>query len=271
MASFNPVVALTRGLEVLRIVNSLGEASAADVTRRAKLPRPTVIRMLETLEEAGYVTRRNDSARYVPTGRVLLLSSGYVAHQRIGELAEPALTQLREKLGWPSSIAIPDGSSMLVAYSSRSFEGVLQHARSGTRAPLLGSALGRAYIAHCPDEERERLLEMLRSAQPGPFDKALLENPRALTKMLKATREAGYAMPDPAYTRSVYNDAGAGFAVPVVSAGKTVGSINIVFFASALSLDEAIAAFLPEMLSAASLIGERLASEQGSEAARHGA
>lgn len=263
MASFNPVTALTRGLEVLRIVNALGEASAAEVTRRAKLPRPTVIRMLETLEEVGYVTRRSDSARYMPTGRVLLLSSGYVAHQRIGEVAEPVLAELREKLGWPSSIAIPDGSSMLVAYSSRSFESVLINARSGTRAPLLGSALGRAYIAFCPDDERERLLDMLRAAQPGPFDKALLDNPRALATMLKTTREEGYAMPDPAYTRSVYNNAGAGFAVPVVSAGRTIGSINIVFFASALSLDEAIAAFLPEMLAAARRVGERLATEQG--------
>jgi IclR family transcriptional regulator, mhp operon transcriptional activator len=47
--------ALTRGLAILRHVNAVGEARPGEIARALNLPRPTDYRLLETLEEAGYV------------------------------------------------------------------------------------------------------------------------------------------------------------------------------------------------------------------------
>jgi len=263
MPSFAPVTALMRGLEVLRVVNSQGEVTIAELQRRTNLHRPTVVRMLETLEEAGYVTRRNGSARYMPTGRVLQLSRGYLAHERVQQIAEPVLAQVREHLGWPSAIAIPDGTSMMIAYSSRTFDGLQLNGRLGTRAPMLGSALGRAYIAHCPKPTQERSLALLQATSSDPFDRRWVADSEALKKALETIRANGFAMSDEAYTRSLYNDAAAGFAVPVICNGQAIAAINIVFFTAALSMSDALATLLPELRHAAQQIGAMLATETG--------
>lgn len=58
------VRAFKRGLDVLREVNRSGGIRAGDVARALDLPRPTVYRLLETLEELGYIAR--DSAHQTP-------------------------------------------------------------------------------------------------------------------------------------------------------------------------------------------------------------
>lgn len=255
-----------RGLEVLRVLNSLGEASIVDIQRRTALHRPTVVRMLETLEAAGYVTRRTGSARYMPTGRVLQLSRGYLVHERVNQIAEPVLAQVREQLGWPSAIAIPDGAAMVVVCTSRTFDSLQLNGRLGTRAPMLGSALGRAYIAHCAEPAREHSLALVRASSSDPFDRRWIDDPDALNAALETIRQNGFAMSDEAYTRSIYNDAAAGFAVPVSCKGRTMASINIVFFTSALSMNDAVTSLLPELRRAAQQIGDMLASENGEDA-----
>ena len=51
------VRAFKRGLDVLHEINRSGGIRAGDVARALDLPRPTVYRLLETLEELGYVAR----------------------------------------------------------------------------------------------------------------------------------------------------------------------------------------------------------------------
>jgi len=258
MPSFPPVIALTRGLDVLRAVNALGDASIAELHRHTGLHRPTVVRMLETLEHEGYVVRDSGSGRYLPAGRALQLSNGYRAHERIARIAEPVLAALRARVGWPSDVAIPDGDAMLIASTTRAFDRVLMNRRSGTRAPILGSALGRAYLAFCPDEERERIVATLRTSA-APFDLPA-RDPRSLARMLASVRRAGYSTPDPAYTRTVYNDATSGLGVPIEADGSVVAALNVVFFANAVARRDAVSSMLPNLREAAGKIGRMLAT-----------
>ncbi|MEY9396421.1 DNA-binding transcriptional ArsR family regulator [Bradyrhizobium japonicum] len=58
------VRAFKRGLDVLQEVNRSGGIRAGDVARALDLPRPTVYRLLETLEELGYVARSASDERF---------------------------------------------------------------------------------------------------------------------------------------------------------------------------------------------------------------
>jgi IclR family mhp operon transcriptional activator len=256
MPSFPPVTALLRGLEILRTVNVMGEASVAELHRSTGLHRPTVVRLLETLEHAGYVRRDADNGRYMPTGRALQLGNGYRAHERIRIVSEPILAALRTRLGWPSDIAIPDGDAMLIASTTRAFDRMLMNRRSGTRAPFLGSALGRAYLAFCPKEDRERIVALLRLSG-SKFD-AVAADAAALERLLRGIVRDGYAVPDPEYTRSVYNDTSSGLAVPVRVEGRVIAALNIVYFSNAISRKEALEGLLPHLKGAAGKIGEAL-------------
>jgi IclR family transcriptional regulator, mhp operon transcriptional activator len=65
------VRAFKRGLDVLHEVNRSGGIRAGDVARQLDLPRPTVYRLLETLEELGYVARSASDDRFRVTRRAL--------------------------------------------------------------------------------------------------------------------------------------------------------------------------------------------------------
>ncbi|MBI2714093.1 MAG: helix-turn-helix domain-containing protein [Rhizobiales bacterium] len=253
MPSFLPVIALMRGLDVLRVVNTLRSATVADVHRQTGLHRATVVRMLETLEHAGFVVRRDDGKRYMPTGRVLLLANGFQAHERAAQIAEPVLSDLRARVGWPSDLAIPDGDAMLVAVTSRPFDHLLIERRLGARAPWLASSLGRAYLATCSEMYREEVLSALEKSSQT-FDRAA-RNRREVSRILRETRERGYAVPDEAYSKAAYDNATSGFAVPVFAHSAVVASINLLFLTSTITLSDAVANFLPAVNDAAVRIG----------------
>lgn len=255
------MTALARGLDVLRVVNLLGEATVADLHRQTGLHRATVVRMLETLEHGGYVARLAGTARYIARGRVLQLSNGYKSHEGVAQVAEPILNEMRARLGWPSDIAIPDGDAMLIALTSRAANHLMLNRKLGTRAPMLGSALGRAYLAHCTDEEREAILTRLRQSA-DPFDKVAADA-KAVDRILRETRKQGYAVPDEAYSRVIYQSVTSGFAVPVHAGGALVGSVNLIFLTSTISRDDALRQLLPSLKQAALKLGEAIGADAG--------
>src|SRR3546814_21063315 len=99
MPSFKPVVALTRGLEWRGAVTGDRPATVGSLHKATGLDKATVVRMLETLEHAGYIMRDGERAAYAPTGRSPLLSQGYDRHLWVGSVAEPILQEVREQVG----------------------------------------------------------------------------------------------------------------------------------------------------------------------------
>ena len=94
-----------------------------------------IVRMLETLQHAGYVVRLSDRAAYTTTARTLALSLGYAPQRELAAVAAPIMAALNEEVGWPSDLAVHDGEVMLVVQTSRG-EGRL----SFNRAPRLSRA-----------------------------------------------------------------------------------------------------------------------------------
>ena len=151
MAAFEPVTAVLRAFEVLRIINERDRATVTEIHRSSGLPKPTILRMIENLIAAGYVARENDRPAYVATGKCLLLSNGFRVHDRLTAVAAPMLAAFRRKIGWPSDFGIFDGDAMVIAATSRDLGVLVLNRKIGTRTPLLLSALGRAYFAFCDD------------------------------------------------------------------------------------------------------------------------
>jgi len=259
MPAFDPVTAVVRGIEVLRTINQLDRPSVTEIHRHTKIPKPTVLRMIETLMSAGYVARVDGTATYTATGRCLLLSNGLRAHARLTAVAGPLLAAFRKKVGWPSDIGIFDGDAMVIMATSREF-GVLSFNRKvGARTPMLLSALGRAYVAFCTDEERQRTLDVLRQST-NPLD-ATARRPAVVKRLLAETRERGFSLTDKAYLDSVYEGAIWGIGVPILAGGRTLAAMNVMFLRNALSLESGISSLVPPLQQSASRIGAELARD----------
>ncbi|WP_370143540.1 hypothetical protein [Bradyrhizobium yuanmingense] len=131
--------------------------------------------MLETLEHEGYVVRRAEPPSYAPTGRALLLSAGYDEPNWIGGIAEPMLNKFRQQIQWPSDVAVLDEESMVIAHTTRIGGSLLFYRPPGFRFPVLGTSMGRAYLAFCEPAEQERIAARL-ALSPEPWND-LARNP----------------------------------------------------------------------------------------------
>jgi DNA-binding IclR family transcriptional regulator len=78
MRSYRPVNAALRVLDVLQAVNRLEAANVSRIARMTGLSSATVVRMLETLVEGGFVIRSTDRPVYYPTERTIALSEGFM-------------------------------------------------------------------------------------------------------------------------------------------------------------------------------------------------
>jgi IclR family transcriptional regulator, mhp operon transcriptional activator len=259
MASFDPVAAVLRALEVLRLINQLEHASVPEIRECICLPKATILRMVETLVSAGYVARVDGTATYTATGKCLLLSNGLHVHARMTAKAMPILTVFRRKIGWPSDFGLFDGDAMVIAATSREFGALSLNRKPGARAPLLLSALGRAYLAFCPDDERRRILDVLRRSSDR-LDTAAKDRAGTM-RLLDQIRARGYSVTDRTYLDTVYEGAIWGIGVPILATGRVVAAINVMFLRNALSLKAGIATLLPPLQQAAKEIGSELADE----------
>jgi IclR family mhp operon transcriptional activator len=256
MPAFDPVTALVRGLEVLRVVNQLEHASVTEIHRRTGIPKPTVLRMIETLISQGFVVREAGSATYTPTGRCLLLSNGIRAHAHLVSTAQPLMNAFRRKVGWPSDFAVFDSDAMVITVTNREFGVLSLNRKVGARTPMLLSALGRAYLAFCTEDEQQRVIATLRNS-PDPLNRAA-QNPKVVVRMLRETRKRGYSLTDRNYLDTVYEGAIWGVGVPILAGGRVLASMNVMFLRNALSLEAGIASVLPSLQQAAREIGAEM-------------
>lgn len=257
MPSFKPVAALSRGLDVLRAVNQLGEASVGQIHRETGLNKATIVRMLETLEHDGLIARNPSEAKYHATGRALLLSSGYDLHRQIAKAADPIMEEFRRAIGWPSDVGIFDEDAMVIALTNRAFGTLSFNRRVGSRAPLLGTALGRAYICHASKAVRERALARLANS-PDPWD-VPARDPKALQALEADVVAKGYGLIDEDYCRTRYDGAIWAVAVPVRMGDRLFGSVNVMALRAVMELDVFLGHILPPLNEVAGRIATRVA------------
>jgi len=254
MPAFDPVTALMRGLEVLRLTNQLEHASITEIHKQSGIPKATVLRMLETLINAGFVARIDGTATYTPTGRCLLLSNGLQMQARLVAVAAPHLSAFRKKVGWPSDLGIFDGDAMVIAATSREFGVLSLNRKVGARTPMLLSALGRAYFSYCGDKVQARIVDLLGNST-NPLDR-LASSPRDIAQIVKETRSRGYSLTDTQYLDTVYQGAIWGVGIPIMAGDQVMAAMNVMFLRNALSLRKGIEVLVPHLKRTAAAIGQ---------------
>jgi IclR family mhp operon transcriptional activator len=251
------VEALARGLEVLKAVCARPGVSLHELHGATGVAKATLLRSLRTLEDGGFIARRLADGGYLPvfvngenprTARWLPLT----------EAAGPALEALGRAIAWPTDLGVREGAAMLVLESNRRLSSIRVNRQAlGARPHMLWSAMGRAWLAHCPDAEREEILTALR-ASPAPEDRAA-RNTHLVDSLLARTRSRGYGVRDPGYG---VLDVGASrqvsaIAVPVRAGERVLACINCVWLTDVMDEAEIVDKHLPALEEAAAAIARR--------------
>lgn len=259
------VRALKRGLEVLETVNRSGGIRAGDIARTLALARPTVYRLLETLEELGYVARSASDERFRVTLRAQRLGDHFDTDLLICQCAGPVLAKLGRRLVWPIDFSIYDHGEMVVQETTHGRSPLaIDHSVIGRRLPMLRTAAGRAYIAYCSEDERDAVLRDIRHldrAEDRPF-----LDPAALDRQIRETRARGYSIriAEPFIPKT------ASIGLPIATANGVLGSMTVIWVANALTLAEGVEQFLAPMRDAAAEIAERYLAEVAKQSAAAG-
>jgi IclR family mhp operon transcriptional activator len=262
MPKASTIRGLERGLQVLKLLQAGPSATLQDVHAATGLPKPSLLRILATLEHAGVVHRRIDDGRYRPSFKQVEVALQRHPFDRVAEAATPVLDRLCRKIVWPSDLAVPAGDHMEICETSRTLSPfVFNSGGIGNRINWLLTGMGRAYLAFCPEEERQRVVALLRGTG-NPQDR-LASQPRRLDAILAETRERGYGLRDPAFYGGFYerlfDDQLAGIAVPLVDADRVYGSINILWVRRAMTVEDMVAHHLADLQAAAAEIVSVLA------------
>lgn len=240
MSSFPPIDTVLRALQVLEEMNHQAVTTVNHLHLKLGLPRPSIVRTLQTLEYAGYVTHSRRGA-YMLTSRVKELSAGLHGEPKIVEKLGPMLDELTADIKWPTAIAVADGNAVRVCYSTIPASPLsLLQSTVGKRLSLVSRALGRAYLAHCEASVRETLLDL--AAASDDDENLVARDRKAVLATLAAVRASGYAVRAPG-VRPVSKT----LAVPVFEQRRVVAAIGVTWFASTLTVQEAVKRYLQKL------------------------
>jgi len=252
VASFPPVQSVVRALALLRALNRQPVSTIDGLHKQTGIPKPSLVRMLQTLAAEGLVVHAPQYGAYQLTAEVTSLSSGYHSEPRLVEAARPVAEAITREIKWPVALAILDVDAMVVRYSTIPNSPLaLLHSTLNMRLSLVSRALGRAYFAFCAPGERDALVEILKLS--GNPEDAPARDARAIRRIVTETREHGYALREPG-VRPVSGT----LAIPVFEGKRVTASLGITWFASTLNNEQAVERYLPRLQAAAAEIGERL-------------
>lgn len=253
------IAALRRGLDVLFAIERSSAATLTDLHRQTAVPKATLLRILKTLQEAGWVERQELDARYVPTSAAGESGPAVAWRAQLSTLAAAPRATLQRRVPWPTDLAVRDGTAMLILDTHRPINGLAVNYRVlGFRPTMLMSSLGRCYLAFCPDAERQQIVAAL-ARSPLPVDRAA-RRPDLMRRMVAHARAQGYAARDPSPTSADSPDRFGAIAVPVRGADgeRIVACLSCAWLPAVAAERDIVGAHLADLQAAARAIEARL-------------
>lgn len=158
------VGALARGLEVLACFRK-GETLLGnqEIAERCKLPKSTVSRLTYTLTRLGYLHYVQTVAKYRLGTAVLALGTNMLARLDVRNVARPQMEDLAVFARASVGLGARDRLSMVYVECARGHTAISLTVDVGSRISISTSAMGRAFLAACTEEERAPILEEIQS------------------------------------------------------------------------------------------------------------
>ena len=237
------VEALARGLEVIRSFDRIHvKQTISQISERTLLARPTVLRLLLTLEELGYV--RSQDNLYSLTPKVVDLGMAYVSALGLYGAAKPHMENLSLEVDQTVSLAELDGSDIVYTARVEVPKIVSVGVTVGARLPSASTALGRILLADVSDTE---LRDILRTPTMSMFIPRTHFTAEEIRPRLQLVREQGWAESDEDLQYGVQ-----AIAAPIRGDdGRVVAAIGVGTHTSEISKEIVRERYLPLLLSTA--------------------
>ncbi len=183
------ITALARGLELLRCFSAkhqhLGNQELSQMTG---LPKPTITRLTHTLSRLGYLKQVANSSKFQLSVGVLSFGYSMLSNVSLRSVAHPYMKDLADYAGAAVAMAMRDRLNMIYLEVIQGSGNVTMRRQVGTYLPIHHSSVGRACLAAMPEDEREFLLNAIRTKHKDEWMKIN----RDLDKAFKDYQDFGY-------------------------------------------------------------------------------
>lgn len=180
--------ALDKGLDILEwLARQDAPQSMGEVSEGIGRSRNEIFRMLQVLEERGYVARAQGDAGYQLSNRLFMLGLHQPQVQNVAEVALPVMRGLADAIRQPCHLVAPSEDQIVVILQvdvPRDFGLVV---RPGYRRPLAHSASGLALFAFQQPDVQAQWLRVLDAAD-APYERD------AFIASARAVRERGHVV-----------------------------------------------------------------------------
>jgi IclR family transcriptional regulator, KDG regulon repressor len=153
------IQSVSHAIDVLEeLCKSSGEIGVTELSKRLKLHKNNVFRLLATLELRGFVEQNSESEDYRLGVRTLQLGQAYMMHSSLVQKAMPVLKGLADRLGETVSLVTLQNGEVQFPISIESKRPVKVAARVASAIPAKQSAAGRLLTAQLSDAVLAELL-----------------------------------------------------------------------------------------------------------------
>ena len=188
-----PVQSLARALELLEALQRRERATIAELADLHGVHRATTLRLLQTLERFGYVTRGETRGEFRLGLKLYELGMVAGARSDLLSVARPIMRDLARTTGETIDLALYDDGEMVLIESIAGRPHARVGSAVGQRVVATNTTTGKLHLATRPLAEVERALRREGPWRLGP--KRVTDPARYLAE-LECVRAQGYAVND---------------------------------------------------------------------------
>lgn len=189
----DPVQSVARALELLDVLHQRDVATIAELAALQGVHRATTLRLLQTLERFGYVTRGETRGEFRLGLKTFELGCAFEDRSELLKAARPMMRHLASKTGETIDLGLCLHDETLLLESIALRPGARVGSAVGKRHAATCTTTGKIHLAMLPREEVARILSRHGLPKLGP--KSITDPVRFLTE-LDRVRANGYAVND---------------------------------------------------------------------------
>lgn len=187
------IQAVSHALDLLeQFHDEVDELGVTELSKRLKLHKNNVFRLLATLESRGYIEQNKATENYRLGLKALELGQTFIKQMGLLRQAKPILEKIVEECNETAYVAIFKEGYIVYLDVVETNLTVRVVSRVGSRMPAYCTAAGKVHLAHMSDEEVDAILPRdLKQYTPETItDRSILK------EHIKQVAEQGYAFDD---------------------------------------------------------------------------
>jgi len=214
----NPVKSAINTLEIVEGLYELDGAGVTELAAHLDLPKSNVHNYLSTLRQKEYVVKEGDTYR---VGLRFFELGAYARDKlKVYKIARPEVEKLAEETGELANLLVEEHGRGSYIYRASGDQAVQVDAYAGARVHLHNTALGKAILAHLPEEFVDEIVDYHGLPAGTP---RTITNREVLKSQLEEIRASGFALDDEERLKGLRC-----VAAPILSEeGRALGALSV--------------------------------------------